>query len=202
MNLTRLAVLGLLAERGPRHGHQLRRDTEVAEAERWGGVGAGSVHRELRQLEAEELIEALRREKVGRWPERTVYGITSEGRRELSVLRRQAVADVDGPPDPLSVALVFAGVDAPSELAALLVRRKEALLAKAAQLAQERARGEAEGYLLASVSPLQAASFRRAEARVAAELAWHEDCEQLLGLTTNRPRPKSADATPEETAQD
>ena len=26
MNLTRLVVLGLLAERGERHGHQLRRD--------------------------------------------------------------------------------------------------------------------------------------------------------------------------------
>ncbi len=202
MNLTRLAVLGLLAERGPRHGHQLRRDTEVAEAERWGGVGAGSVHRELRQLEAEGLIEAVRREKVGRWPERTVFAITSEGRRELSVLRRQAVEDVDGPPDPLSVALVFAGVDAPSELAALLARRKEALLAKAAQLDEEKARGEAEGYLLASVSPLQAASFRRAEVRVAAELAWHEECELLLRLTIDRPRAKAADAIPEKTTQD
>jgi hypothetical protein len=68
----------------------------------------------------------------------------------------------------------------------LLARRKEALLASAAQLAAERADGEREGYLLASLSPLQAASFRRAEVRVAAELAWHEECEKFLGLPADR----------------
>jgi len=182
MNLTRLAVLGLLAERGPRHGHQLRRDTEVAEADRWGGIGPGSVHRELRRLEDDGLIEPVRTEKVGRWPERTVYAITGEGRRELTVLRRRAVEEIEPGPDPLSVALVFAGTVEPAELTALLRRRKEALSAKAAQLAAERADGEAEGYLLPSVSPLQAASFRRAEMRVAAELAWHDQCERLIGI--------------------
>jgi DNA-binding PadR family transcriptional regulator len=205
MNLTRLVVLGLLAEGGPRHGHQIRRDTEIAEAQRWGGVGAGSVHRELRRLEGDGLIEAVRRERVGRWPERTVYGITDEGRRELSVLRRQAVTDVDGAPDPLSVVLVFAGADAPAELAGLLARRKEALVAKAARLAEERARGEADGYLLASVSPLQAASFRRAETRVAAELAWHEeheDYEQLLGLPAESRKANAVAARPAKRAQD
>lgn len=195
LNLTRLAVLGLLAAHGPRHGHQLRRDTEVADAERWGGVGPGSVHRELRQLEAEGLIAAVRREKVGRWPERTVYAITSEGDRKLSDLRRQAAADVDGPPDPFSVALVFAGADAIDEIIALLSERKKALLAKAASLAKERAEGEADGYLLASVPPLQAASFRRAQARVAAELAWHEDCEQILGTGAGESAPKALSPT-------
>jgi hypothetical protein len=52
---------------------------------------------------------------------------------------------------------------------------------RAAELAAERAEGEQQGYLLPSVSPLQAASFRRAEMRIAAELAWHEECEELLG---------------------
>ncbi len=33
----------------------------------------GSLHRELRGLEAENLIEAVRTERVGRRPERTVY---------------------------------------------------------------------------------------------------------------------------------
>src|ERR1700735_1208713 len=63
MNLTRLLILGLLAERGPRHGHQLRRDAELAEVDRWAGVGVGSLHRELRGLEAESLIEAGRTER-------------------------------------------------------------------------------------------------------------------------------------------
>lgn len=181
MNLTRLVILGLLAERGPRHGHQLRRDAEQAEADRWAGIAVRSLHRELRGLDAEGLVEAVRTERVGRRPERTVYRLTTEGRRELSALRQQAGAGLDNAPDPVSVLLVFAGTDDPAELAAALAQRKQALRARAAELAAERARGEAAGYLRASVSPLQAASFRRAEIRVAAELAWHDECETLLG---------------------
>jgi DNA-binding PadR family transcriptional regulator len=194
MNLTRLVILGLLAERGPRHGHQLRRDAELAEADRWAGIGVGSLHRELRGLQAEGLIEAVRTEQVGRRPERTVYCLTDEGRRELSVLRQQAVGQLDAGPDTLSVVLVFAGTDDPAELTALLARRRQALRAKADELAVERARGEEKGYLLPSVSPLQAASFRRAELRVAAELAWHQECEELLGAARRRPTPAAPDS--------
>ncbi len=181
MNLTRLVILGLLAEHGPRHGHQLRRDAELAEVDRWAGVGVGSLHRELRSLEAAGLIEAVRTERVGRRPERTVYRLADAGRRELTALRQQAAGQLDAAPDPLSVLLVFAGSDDPAELAGLLAQRRQALHARAAELAAERAEGEQKGYLLPSVSPLQAASFRRAEMRIAAELAWHEECEELLG---------------------
>src|SRR5580692_5302114 len=181
MNLTRLVILGLLAERGPSHGHQLRRDAELAEVDRWAGVGVGSLHRELRSLEAAGLIEAVRTERVGRRPERTVYGLTDAGRRELTALRQQVAGQLDAAPDALSVLLVFAGSDDRAELAGLLAQRRQALQARAAELAAERAEGEQQGYLLPSVSPLQAASFRRAELRIAAELAWHEECEELLG---------------------
>ncbi len=57
----------------------------------------------------------------------------------------------------------------------------------------ERAEGEAKGYLLPSVSPLQAASFRRAEIRIAAELAWHEEYAGLLGAASP---PAKASAPP------
>jgi hypothetical protein len=91
-------------------------------------------------------------------------------------------------PPLVSVLLVFAGTEDPAELTALLARRKQALLAKAGELALARTQGEEKGYLLPSVSPLQAASFRRAEIRIAAELAWHEECEELLS-SAQRPAP-------------
>jgi hypothetical protein len=109
-----------------------------------------------------------------------VYGLTGEGRRELSVLRQRAAGQLDAAPDAVSVALVFAGIDDPAELATALARRRQALRAKDAELAAERVRGEAAGYLLPAVSPLQAAAFRRAEILVAAELAWHDECEALI----------------------
>jgi DNA-binding PadR family transcriptional regulator len=180
MNLTRLICLGLLAERGARHGHQLRRDVENFKADEWAGVGAGSLHRELRALEAEGFIDAVRTEQVGRYPPRTIYQITTAGRRELGVLREQAVADLQEAPDAMAVGLIFAAPQEPFVLGELLARHRQAVEAELRRLALERERGLREGFLQPSVSPLEAAAFRRSELRAAAELAWHEECDQLL----------------------
>jgi DNA-binding PadR family transcriptional regulator len=180
MNLTRLVCLGLLAERGARHGHQLRRDVETFKADEWAGVGAGSLHRELRRLADEGLIEAVRTEQVGRWPARTIFQITDEGRRELAVLREQAVGRIQEAPDAMAAGLIFAGPEDPSALGQLLARRRQAVEAELGRLALERERGLRDGYLRPSVSPLQAAAFRRGELRMEAELAWHLECEQIL----------------------
>src|SRR5690349_24938706 len=108
MNLTRLMVLGTLARHGPRHGHEIRRIAEVTNVGEWGGVSVGALYRELRAMEAEGLVEAVRTEQVGRRPARTVYAITSEGTMELRMLAEQAIRSTQPPPDPLGVALSFA----------------------------------------------------------------------------------------------
>ena len=91
MNLTRLMALGTLARHGPLHGHQIRRVAEVTNVGEWGGVTVGALYRELRAMEREGLVEAVRTEQVGDRPERTVYEITDEGRLELQTLREQAI---------------------------------------------------------------------------------------------------------------
>jgi DNA-binding PadR family transcriptional regulator len=181
MNLTRLVCLGLLAERGPRHGHQLRRDVEIFKAEEWAGVGVGSLHRELRQMAAEGLIEAVRTEQVGRWPPRTIYQITAEGRRELAVLCEHAIGEIQEAPDAMAAGLIFAGSQDPSMVGELLAVHRQAVERELERLALERERGMRDGYLQPSVSPLQAAAFRRSELRMEAELAWHRECDQMLG---------------------
>jgi DNA-binding PadR family transcriptional regulator len=180
MNLTRLVCLGLLAEHGSRHGHQLRRDVETFKADEWAGIGAGSLHRELRRMASEGLIEAVRTEQVGRWPTRTIFQITSEGRRELAVLREQAVGRLQEAPDAMAAGLIFAGPQDPLILGELLARHRQAAEAELGRLALERERGMREGFLQPSVSPLQAAAFRRSELRMEAELAWHAECDQML----------------------
>ena len=65
MNLTRLMILGLLARNGPRHGYQIRYDAEVTDVGQWGGVSVGALYRELRQMETETLLEAVRTEQKG-----------------------------------------------------------------------------------------------------------------------------------------
>jgi DNA-binding PadR family transcriptional regulator len=181
MNLTRLVCLGLLAERGARHGHQLRRDVETFKADEWAGVGIGSLHRELRQMAAEGLIEAVRTEQVGRFPPRTVYQITVEGRRELAVLCEHAIGRILQAPDAMAAGLIFAGSQDPSMVGELLALHRQAVERELARLALERERGMRDGYLQPSISPLQAAAFRRGELRMEAELAWHRECDQMLG---------------------
>src|ERR1700730_14165554 len=130
MNMSRLMILGVLAERGPMHGHQIRRTAELTNAEVWGGITGGALYAELRRLSAEGLIEAVREEREGRRPARTVYQITDEGRLELIVQREAAIEVVFASPDPLSVVLLFAaGADA-GELNERLAERRRRIEAQ------------------------------------------------------------------------
>ena len=167
-------ILGLLAERGPMHGHQIRRAGELANVEAWGGITGGALYSELRKLDHEGLISALREEQEGRRPARRVYQITAEGHLELAVQRDAALDVVFGSADPVSVLLLFAaGGDLP-DLAERLAERKRRISVQLESMAAERARLTAQGVL----SPHAVAAFRRGELRLEAELRWHEEFEQ------------------------
>jgi DNA-binding PadR family transcriptional regulator len=176
MNLSRLMILGLLAERGPMHGHQIRRTAELTNAEVWGGITGGALYAELRKLDGEGLIEAVREERVGRRPARTVYQITAEGRLELVVQREAALDVIFGSADSVSVVLLFAaGADA-AELSEQLANRRRRIAGQLEAMTGERERLTAQGVL----PPLAVAAFRRGELRLEAELRWHEEFERQL----------------------
>src|SRR2546427_5652553 len=125
--MSRLMVLGLLTTMGPMHGHQVRRMAEMTSVETWGGVSVGSLYREIHRMEEEGLVEPVRSEQVGRRPARTVYSITDEGKRELRILREQALTDTHKPPvDPVGVALLFGGIEG-EELRYMLHFRRQTL---------------------------------------------------------------------------
>jgi DNA-binding PadR family transcriptional regulator len=177
MNLTRLMVLGTLARHGPRHGHEIRRIAEVTNVGEWGGVSVGALYRELRSMEGEGLVEAVRTEQVGRRPARTVYAITGEGQLELGMLREQAIRGVHWGPDPLGVGLSFAssGMDR-EELASWLRSRRETFALTAAQLAEDRVRMVARGWL----DPFQATVMYRGQLHAEAEIRWHDEFAKIL----------------------
>ena len=187
-------VLGTLARHGPRHGHEIRRIAEVTNVGEWGGVSVGALYRELRTMEAEGLVEAVRTEQVGRRPARTVYAITDEGRLELTVLREQAVRDMHWGPDPLGVALTFGatGTDR-EELSSWMSGRRELYAIAARQIESERQRLVAKGY----VGPLEAAVMYRAQLHAETEVRWHDELVKLLaelppGELPGRPPPGAA----------
>jgi DNA-binding PadR family transcriptional regulator len=177
MNLTRLMALGTLARSGPSHGHHIRRVADVTNVGEWGGVSVGALYRELRAMEREGLVEATRTEKVGNRPERTVYAITPEGRLELTTLREQAIRPLGSGPDPLGVALLFAadGMDR-AELRRTLRARREMLAIGVAEIAADRERLVAEGFL----DVLAAAVMQRSVLGIEAEIRWHDELDAAL----------------------
>ena len=174
-------ILGVLAERGPMHGHQIRRTAELTNAEVWGGITGGALYAELRKLSSEGLIDAVREEREGRRPARTVYQITEEGRLELVVQRDAALEVVFGSADPVSVVLLFAAGADPAELNGRLAERRRRIEAQLAAMTAERQRLTGQEKL-----PLLAvAAFRRGELRLEAELRWHDEFGRQL--TAGRP---------------
>jgi DNA-binding PadR family transcriptional regulator len=177
MNLTRLMVLGTLARHGPQHGHQIRRVAEITNVGEWGGVSVGALYRELRSMQGEGLVAEIRTEKVGRRPARTVYDITDLGDLELAMLRERAITTVQGGPDPLGVALTFAGSGSDlDELATWLQGRRDILAITAHQIAADRDRLVAKGH----IGPIEAAVMRRAELTSLAEVSWHDEFAKVL----------------------
>lgn len=172
MNLTRLMVLGTLARHGPTHGHQVRRLAEVSNVGEWGGVSVGALYRELRVMEGEGLVEAVRTEQVGRRPARTVYAITDDGRLELGALRERALRSTHHGIDPLGVALTFAFDDAAAaDIKAALDARRARIALSREELLDARERGLARGYL----TDMDAVVMRRGVLHLDSELRWHDE---------------------------
>jgi DNA-binding PadR family transcriptional regulator len=138
----------------------------------WGGVSVGALYRELRDMEGEGLVEAVRTEQVGRRPARTIYRITDEGHRELHILREKAIVTLRHGPDALGVALLFGMTGEREEFVPLLRARRQALATELQNLSALRTHLEAKGYL--------SLTLRRAEMIDTAELAWHDELDKIL----------------------
>ena len=170
-------VLATLARHGPRHGHEIRRLAEVTNVGEWGGVSVGALYRELRVMEGEGLVDAVRTEQVGRRPARTVYEITGEGWLEFAMLRERAIRTIRWGPDELGVALTFAGAGPDkAELTRWLSSRRDAMAAVVRDLEDERLRLVAKGYL----DPYAATVMYRSQLHAETEVRWHDEFAKLL----------------------
>lgn len=176
MNLSRLMILGLLAERGPMHGHQVRRTSELTNAEAWGGITVGALYAELRRLVGEDLIRPLRTEQMGKRPARTVYEITEDGRLELSIQREAALDQVLDGHDAVTVVLLFASGGRLGELRRRLAERRARVVAELEAMRAERRRLQEQGIL----GVLEVGAFRRGEYRLEAELIWQAEFDRQL----------------------
>ncbi len=128
-------------------------------------------------MEGEGLVDAVRTEKVGRRPARTIYAITKEGWLEFGMLREKAVRSVRWGPDELAVALTFAGpLPDQAELAGWMATRREAMALAAADIEADLRRLKEKGYLDA----FAAAAMYRSQLHAETEVRWHDYFAKIL----------------------
>ena len=162
-----LAVLSLL-EMGPLHPYGLQRlirlwgkDTVVNVGQRAG------LYTTIARLEKAGLVAVRHTERDQRFPERTVYELTDEGRRQGREWLEEMVSAPRNEFPRFPAALSFAMLLGPGDLLTLLERRAEALRERVAGLDRE----------LADCGHLPRVTLIESEyqrAVVAAELHWVE----------------------------
>jgi DNA-binding PadR family transcriptional regulator len=164
----RLYILGMLDARGPMHGHQIRREAQVDRTELWTDIKVGSLYGALGRMASEGTIEAVRTERAGNMPARTVYAITEGGRAELGALRDTVLREVGLRPDPVDLALQYSGGIDTGALIEVFRARRAALQSELD--AWDRLETQAGPYL----RPVERLSFRHQSRRLEAELRWHD----------------------------
>jgi DNA-binding PadR family transcriptional regulator len=160
-----LAVLSLL-EVGPLHPYGLQRlirlwgkDAVVNVAQR------ASLYKTIQRLEKAGLIAVRHTERDQRFPERTVYELTDDGRRQGREWLEDMLATPRNEIPRFPAALSFAMLLGPGDLLPLLERRAEALREQVSLLDRELA----EYAHLPRVTLIES-EYQRAV--IAAELAW------------------------------
>jgi DNA-binding PadR family transcriptional regulator len=125
-NLWELAVLSLVREE-PMHPYQMQRLLRERHKDDVLVLKRGSLYHAIGRLVRGGLIEAIRVGRDGRRPERTTYQLTAEGERELVNWLRQRIATVQREPSEFMGSISFLVHLPPSDAAAQLEARAQAL---------------------------------------------------------------------------
>lgn len=107
-NKNDLVVLGLLFEQD-RYGYEIRQEMSERHFEHWANINTASIYNHLNRLEESGALSS-HTERVGRHPERKVYSLTEEGRRQLSDMVLEAIASIsysDHTLAPLGLGFVY-----------------------------------------------------------------------------------------------
>jgi DNA-binding PadR family transcriptional regulator len=180
MSSIRLYILGALANEGEMHGHQLRQLADKEYAALWTDISVGALYGVLKRMAHEGLIEESRTERKGGYPERQIWRITAEGRIALARLREEGLSEVVFRPDPFDLAMSRLDGDRLDELPTVLELRLQRLRA---MLAHERVKIE---QFAQNLSVTETFVVRHRDARLEAEIAWHQSLLERLAETGKR----------------
>ncbi|GAA2239952.1 PadR family transcriptional regulator [Rarobacter faecitabidus] len=169
MSSIRFYILSALDRQGPMHGHALVALAEQEHVHEWTDISVGGLYGAARRLAADGLIEQLRTEKHGNYPERQIFAITDTGRKSLRIMRHKALTELSWRHDPVDLALWSLDPDRLDELEDVVRDRRDQI---ATILEDQRAhRISIRKYL----SEAEWLGTRHGIHRLEAELAWHDE---------------------------
>lgn len=151
------------------HGHQLRLLAEKEHVQEWTDISVGALYGALKRMATEGLIEEVRAEREGGYPERQVYAITDVGRISLGVTKRNALREIVVRTDPFDLAMSRLDRSKLGELDELLSARISLLKAMAK---------DAEAHLVSISRYLTYTEhlvMQHKVERLKADGRWHED---------------------------
>jgi DNA-binding PadR family transcriptional regulator len=140
-------ILGVL-HRGDFHPYEIKRRLNNALVECYTDVDVGTLYYAVRQLVKSGDIAPKRTQKVTRGGERTIYRITSQGRRRFQELLLQRFQEQGTVAQTIYPALLFldlADLPAVAELLRERLRQTESAMAKTGAIKKELAAGLGSG---------------------------------------------------------
>jgi DNA-binding PadR family transcriptional regulator len=150
----KLFILGLLAQK-ERHGYEISANAKTWGVSDWAGFGLGSLYHALSALEKAGDIKARRTERKGKYPSRSVYAITRQGRDTLGKLLVESSQEATFE-DPIDLVLGFLPIVPADDRTPLLQLRLNLLNAATRDLAGKASRLRERG-----ASPWTIASLER-----------------------------------------
>ena len=168
MSSIRLYILSALADEGQMHGHQLRQLAEKEHVDEWTDITVGALYGAIKRMRGEGLIEEVRVEREGSYPERQVWGVTAVGRETLAELRVEGLRQIVMKPDPFDLAVSRMDRERIDELPTMLAARIVDL--KSLLVENETHTDSIAHYL----SPIELSVMRHKAERLRGEIAWHE----------------------------
>ena len=156
------------------HGHQLRLLAEEEHVGLWTDITVGGLYGAIKRLAAEDLIEEIRVERAGAYPQRQVWAITDAGREALGALRLRALREIVIKPDPFDLGITRLYSDHLDDLSTIVAARIGSLNAMLTEWEAHAA--TIDRYLTAS----REAGIEAQAYRLRAEIAWHEELSEAL----------------------
>jgi len=168
MSSIRLFILDAFERHGEMHGHQLRLQAEEERISLWTDISVGGLYGAIKRLADDDLLEVVRTERKGIFPERHVYALTDAGREALVTLRFDGLRDVSMKPDPFDLAVTRLDPARLDELAQGIDERLATLRMMLADSV------ELHAHALPYLTVVENHSIGHREHRIRAEIEWHE----------------------------